>query len=246
MKFGKPDSHIGTDPAAPTDIPYGNHVAETPVYLDDPSQLSILPDGIYAPMHRPLARGYSVPGRGVQGHGVDSDVKTEDYLPIDDEQHPRDQLMEDTELIIAPSPLPVVIVPDVMRTVHRVTRVTIAIPHNAIYDASNAGAPATGLFAVDPTTVYEVLPHDETRVRATLVVQTYNAAGVDAYAFLVGTSRGDANGIIMDATINQIVIQGKNRVYVGVVPHANYSAGAVNKLRLSVIAEYESLLNDKR
>lgn len=211
-----------------------------PIYLNDPSRLSILPDGEYSEIHRPLAMEYSLPGgRGVEAHGVDSDVKVYEFLPDENEDEQPNQTVQDTGYLIPPVPIPVHVVYLPERSVRRFTRIINPFGLNELYTLAFTQG-------IDDTTTRQVLPYEDNRISATFFVAAHLNGGATqaSYAYCVSdVPYFEGVDHYIQVPVSGLVIYGKNPLYMALLPGAVYDSLKQNNNRLSIVCEYEELIN---
>jgi hypothetical protein len=210
---------------------------------DTLSGLSVLPDGSWHEVNRPLADTYGVPGRGVEGHGADSDVKTVEYEP---NQH-GDAQFNDSDAdtwadIVPPHPLFVTVVPNPLKSVTKKSVTRTVVDGTVAY----TGAPFVG---VDPANVAQI-SRDESRVKLTLVVggnfsvATGNQSLKYAFAVSHETAFPFTNFILIDPVVGAYYeFYGTEPLYIGVWPLLAQDPTKQNSVVLNAVIETAGMVD---
>jgi len=209
---------------------------------DTLSGLSVLPDGSWYNVSRPLADSYGVPGRGVEGHGTDSDVKAEDYEPNPAGDYQFESDDGDWHDLKPPTPLYVTVVPDPLKSVTKksTTRTLIdgmIAPSGAAY----SGVDINNVFSIS---------RDESRVKLTLTVGgNFSTAAANQslkYAFVVSHDSAFpfTNFIVIDAVVGAYYeFYGTEPLYVAVWPVAAPDNSKQNTLVLNCVIETAGMVD---
>lgn len=211
----------------------------------DVSNLSILPEGSWHGIERPLATGYNPPGRGAEGHGTDNTVKVEDWLPNPsgdiapmgdgpyDEKHP------DYDNLVAPTPLYVTQVPDPLKSVTKASTTRI------IFDGMTSSA-AAAFSGVDPVNIVAI-PRDETRTSITFHVQNnpFVAVGSQTLQYIFAIchdSSFPSRNYALAAAGDTITMLGTEPIFIGLFPVAAAVTNQ-NTLVLQAITETATMVD---
>lgn len=209
---------------------------------DTLSGLSVLPDGSWHGISRPLADSYGVPGLGVEGHGGDSDVKSEDYSPNpagDFQWEGDDGKWSD---IVPPTPLYVTVIPDPLKSVTKKSSTRIVVD-GMVY---SVGAAFSG---PDFANVFNV-PRDESRVKLTLLVggnfAVASASQSLKYGFVVSHDSAFpfTNYLVIDPVVGSFCeFYGTEPLYVAAWPIAAPDNTKQNTVVLNAVIETAGMVD---
>ena len=210
---------------------------------DTLSGLSVLPDGTWHGISRPLGGDWGVPGRGTEGHGTDSDTEWDEYGPPQAGDASMDELEGKWDDIVAPLPLYVTVVPDPLKSVTKKSSTRLLIDGTTGYSSAAFSGP--DLFNVVQ------INRDESRVKLTLTVagNFYTAAAnlVLKYGFAVShdSSFPFMNYVVIDPVVNTTYEYcGTEPLYVAIFPVAAQDATKQNTVVLNATIETASMLDN--
>lgn len=234
-----PANKLGAYTRTDADMISGDKRANIP---DTLSGLMNLPDGSWHGISRPLADAYGVPGRGVEGHGTDSNVKAKDYHPNPEGDFQWESDEGKWSDIVPPTPLYVTVVPDPLKSVTKksITRTVI----------DGMIAPSGAAFSgVDIANVFNI-PRDESRVKLSLLVggnfSTATANQSLKYAFVVSHDSAFpfTNFLVIDPVVGTYYeFYGTEGLYVAVWPIAAPDATKQNTVVLNAIIETAGMVD---
>ena len=216
--------------------------------------------GSWYPVFRPLAKDYGVPGRGVEGHGSDSDSKVSDYLPDQSgEVAPMrddtgDTAPDFTDLMLdadpytpgVQTPVLVSVVPEPKLAVQRYTTFHRPYPNN------QSGQPVVvwNFLAYprvpDPGTVV-TFSANPARQRVTFTVGAPSTGGAvgNYYAFAISSDPTFGEYALLNLGSSPLVIENLcNAFYTALVPCGVYSDSVMNRVELYVAQEYAQVANN--
>lgn len=216
--------------------------------------------GSWYPVFRPLAKDYGVPGRGVEGHGSDSDSKASDYLP---DQSGAVAPMRDDTGDTAPdytdamldsdpytpgvqTPVLVSVVPSPKIPVIRSTRVVTLFDGQRTSYTGTLGAP------IDRANMV-ALPADPNRSRVTLTLfRPYSAFASQniMYWFVMSHDPQFSDYVTLHASstlqvpVNVFTLENcTNPLYFSILPIIAYDPTKTNVAGLSAIIETATVAN---
>lgn len=220
--------------------------------------------GSWYPVFRPLAKDYGVPGRGVEGHGSDSDSKVADYLPdqsgavaplrddVGDNAPDYTDLMLDADPYTpgVQTPVLVSVVPSPKLAVTKEVRtVTLFDGIRTVY--SYASGPLPG---IDLTNVVS-LPADPARVRVSLQLsRTYSPAASQSLLYFYAMSYDPmftdyvtispaASGAAQLSVTALVVENCTSALYFTIIPWAVFDPTKTNVSPLVALVERSTVAN---